>query len=120
MRKETYTGLITLKDYGEASDVLFLGNDEEPLAERLMDDMCRWGRALTVSYFISDEPRSKEELVERLVQTVTGVGSAVYADRYSETTGYLWTDEEIQVGGHDLLAEISQPGMYLHMEIDFS
>lgn len=41
-----------------------------------------------------------------------------YVDQYSEITGCLWTDEELKVGGHDLLAELdSYNGKYLVMEV---
>jgi hypothetical protein len=40
-------------------------------------------------------------------------------DRYSETTGYLWTDEKLQVGGHDLIEELSgSAGKFLIFEAD--
>ena len=43
---------------------------------------------------------------------------ADFNPRYSEITGYLWTDEELNVGGHDLMAELkSNVGKWLILEI---
>src|SRR5437868_3327415 len=40
---------------------------------------------------------------------------------YSEITGYLWTDENLMVGGHDLLDELrSHKGSFVHLEIAYS
>jgi len=50
-----------------------------------------------------------------------GEGEAEYEDVYTEWTGYLWTNESIHVGGHNLLREInSHLGRYLWMEIDYN
>ena len=39
---------------------------------------------------------------------------------YSEITGYLWTDEVVKIGGHDLLKEFeTHLGKYLYMEIEY-
>jgi hypothetical protein len=50
-----------------------------------------------------------------------GEGDATFGARYSEDTGYLWTDEELNVGGHDLLGELeSHEGRYCLLEIRYS
>ena len=37
---------------------------------------------------------------------------------YSEYTGYLWTDEEVLIGGHDLIEELRGcEGKWLLLEI---
>ena len=42
-----------------------------------------------------------------------------YSHAYSEYTGYLWTDEKLVIGGHDLLNEIKgNIGKYIHLEIE--
>jgi len=83
--------------------------------------MRAFGRYLSVRYFIADAERSREELDESLVRQIIGAGEAEFHHRYSEITGYLWTDEEIRVGGHDLLDELTGCiGKFLHLEIVYS
>ncbi|MNJ80064.1 hypothetical protein D3C77_783070 [compost metagenome] len=42
-----------------------------------------------------------------------------YGARYSELTGYLWTDEYLKVGGHDIIEELrSYVGKWLILEIE--
>jgi len=121
---ETYAGTITEAAYGDASHALFLRGQAawgyEPLAEQVASAIDEHGANLSVRYFITDREHSLEELQERLVKRIVGVGDAVYSDHYSEITGYLWTDQELNVGGHDLLDELSSHvGQYCHLEITF-
>ncbi len=106
-------------DDGDASDLLFLvdvpsGKLSQPLAEIAYDLMGYSKQQVTVSYHITDRPYADHELTEMLIATICGVansysgdGTSNFSHRYSEMTGYLWTDETLQVGGHDLLAELS-------------
>lgn len=113
-----YAGQIVEADNGEAMDIIFLKDRDEPLASIVRDDLRQHGSNVSVSYFTSDQSRSKAELDEILI--LQGIGEADYGDHYSEFTGYLWTDEDLKVGGHDLLAELrSNVGRYLHMEITY-
>lgn len=42
-----------------------------------------------------------------------------YYHRYSDYTGYLWTEEEFKCGGHDLLKILEgNMGKYIHIEIE--
>lgn len=105
---KTLIGWITLEEEQENyHESLFLrgggGEEEEPLAERLefMD-----GRQVTVRYWIAEKECTKEEAVEDFAGALMGRAEADFGARYSEYTGYLWTDENIGVGGHDLLREL--------------
>ena len=50
---------------------------------------------------------------------VMGDANVDLQSRYSEITGYLWTDEDLNVGGHDLLAELKgHVGKWLIMEVE--
>ncbi len=119
--KKVYQGLIEKNDHVEAYNVAFLKGDYEPLAKQIADDISEHGSFLTVRYFISASEKTEEQLIESLIRRISGDSSAEYEDAYSECTGYLWTDENIQVGGHDLLEEIkSNVGKYLFLEIQFS
>jgi hypothetical protein len=120
MKTMTYAGQIREADYGEAMDVVFVGDHDEPLAKLIQDDLEVHGRRVSVSYFVTDTPKTKDELAENQVRVLLGDATADYTDNYSDVTGYLWTDEELQVGGHDLLAEIqSSIGRHLHLEITY-
>jgi hypothetical protein len=119
-----YRGTLNLRDHGEAMDILFLegeGNWDEPLAETISDDLDRFGRYASVRYWTADVPMGDEAIMESAVRAMLGEADARYKSAYSEITGYLWTDEDINVGGHDLLEELkTQTGRYCLLEISYS
>jgi hypothetical protein len=116
-----YDGIVTLRDYGDGMGLTFLSDDDEPLAARVMDDCGAYGRYASVRYFVSDEPRPVAEMEENLVRKISGALDANFGDCYSEITGYLWTDEEAVIGGHDVIAEISTyEGRYVWLEIRYT
>ena len=113
-----YAGWLKLGDHGEGFDILLL--DGEPIADILTDDLERYGHTVTARYFISDTPISFEEVTEEVILHVLGYSSADFGHRYSDITGYLWTDEDWQVGGHDMLWELRQSaGKYLNLQVEF-
>lgn len=93
----------------------------EPFAERVQDLVSYSGKQVSINYHIADEPLNEDEMTEALLAKL--MGSAIdgkayvkYEHRYSEMTGYLWTDEKLMIGGHDLIAELySHVGKYLHL-----
>lgn len=121
-----YRGILALHDHGEADDILFLDNTghrhrKRPLAETISDDLAEHGRYASVRYWTADVPMGDDALMESAVRSLLGEADADYGAHYSETTGYLWTDEDINVGGHDLLEELkSQAGRYCLLEIDYN
>lgn len=123
--KKIYRGLLVKMSNSEEEGLLGLVDDKfevnVPLAEILENDIDKYGCYLSVNYYITDKPVDIDELPLKLMETLYGEGDAEYRMRYSEYTGYLWTDEEINVGGHDLLNELkSNIGKWIHMEIEFS
>lgn len=119
MRK-IYSGKVEIRAFRNNDYACFVGGDK-PLASEVNSDMEMYGKFLSVRYFISDKERSIQELEERLFQTVSGLSNADYGDRYSEITGYLWTDEELNVGGHNLLAEIrDHEGQWCVLEVEYN
>jgi hypothetical protein len=89
------------------------------LTEALEDIM--WGK-VTVRYVISDDDIEDANhlmmLASEGITTHTGRGSADLSHRYSELTGYLWSEEKITVGGHDLMRTFcANSGKYLHLEV---
>jgi hypothetical protein len=125
-----YRGWLVVSSWGEADEILYLErepagkgyrNYESPLAERIQSDMEQYGRYLSVRYFTSDEEKTEEQLTLELARVFAGEGEADVGHRYSEVTGYLWTDEDIKVGGHDLMGELhGQRGKFLHLEIGYA
>jgi hypothetical protein len=125
MQNEIYRGWLVEGYNGETTTLnlkadLFRHSDDEILADRIENDIGYYGRNLTVRYFITDKPVEKEQLEQDLAKVVMGLGKADYHMAYSDITGYLWTDEELNVGGHDLLGELQESiGKFLHMEIEY-
>jgi len=73
---------------------------------------------VSIRYWISDTEITLEE-AEQSYQEISmgGKSECEYAAYYSEYTGYLWADEKLNVGGHDLIAELENyVGKYLILE----
>lgn len=116
MKKYEYSGLLSLHSYGEADDILFLSSIREPVAEELGFIQ---GKQVTARYWITDRECTKDEANDCFMKEVMGYGEADFGSRYSECTGYLWTDEELNIGGHDLIEELnSYIGKWLILEIE--
>jgi hypothetical protein len=116
MEKRTYTGQLEERSYGEADDILFLSDYDEPLAERL-----KWmtGKQVCVRYWVTDKQVTICEAQEGFVNRLMGLGAVDFQTHYSDITGYLSTDEDLNVGGHDLLREFrSYLGKWLILEVD--
>lgn len=117
MQKLTYKGLVTENTRGEYDDALFIGEMKEPIAYEFKKEI--QGKQVSVRYWISNVEKTKEELTKNMIMTMVGAVDADYDDVYSENTGYLWTEEDINIGGHDLLAELrTNIGKFVYMEID--
>lgn len=116
----TFQGKLLFTSNGEESDILSI-DDEYILTEDIEEKIKKYGNFLTVRYWISDQRKTLEELTEATVMMICGAGQADYGVAYSEYTGYLWTDEDLIVGGHNLLEELKNNiNKYLYMEITFS
>lgn len=111
-----YKGRINEGDYGENSYALRIG-DDEPIAYILEHKI--QGKLVTVRYWISDTEKPKQELQEHFLKTLIGAVEANYNDQYSEYTGYLYTDADLNIGGHDFLTELeSYIDKFIWLEID--
>jgi hypothetical protein len=109
-----YGWLTVEDDYNDHETVML---NKEPIAE-VLDYISN--EVVTVRYYISDKEATEEELQEDfLINTLYGNLETDYGARYSEYTGYLWTDDELKVGGHDLREELeSYAGKYLYMIVE--
>ena len=115
---KVYRGFLSLGSSGEGDDILHIG--EEILAEVLGSDLQDYGPYVSVQYYttISDTPF--EVIQEEYLKTVMGLSEADFGHRYSEITGYLWTDESWQVGGHDLIGLLTMDiGRFCHLMVVF-
>lgn len=111
-----FSGELSVQSSGEADDIIHL--DGNPLAEVL--EVLK-GSIVTVRYYISTEQRSEEELIEMTVRYYHGLADVDFRHRYSEITGYLWTNEDMIIGGHDLKNELytdALQGRYLLLLAD--
>lgn len=122
--RKVYRGFLSLGSNGEDEEVLRLSDPEENpkwLAETVMEDMEKHGNVLTVRYFITKELIPEDMVIPELARTLAGWGDAKYAMVYTEMTGYIYTAEDLRVGGHDLLAELkSNLGKFCQLEIQFN
>jgi len=112
-----YSGLLSLHSYGEADDILFLSSYREPFVSVLEEAIA--GKNVTVRYWITDRQVTKDEAQEEFMQQLMGSSIIRFGANYSEITGYLWTDEDLWIGGHDLAEELrSNVGKWLILEIN--
>lgn len=112
---DVYKGWLSFKRGEEDYESLYL--DDTPIAEAL-SEMSE--RIVTVRYYISNKEATEEELQEDfLINTLYGDLTSEYGAAYSEYTGYLWTDDELKIGGHDLKEELeTYEGKYLYLLVD--
>lgn len=114
-KQHEFSGLLSKHSHGETDDALFLSGVQEPLCEAL-EFMHK--KHCTVRYWITDKPATKDEATTAILHRLDGVADVLWCEHYSELTGYLWTDEDLSVGGHDLMEELrSNVGKYLIMEV---
>lgn len=75
-------------------------------------------KQVSISYYISDKPLAREGLEKQYINKVMGIVDAGCYPIYSDITGYLWTEEDCIIGGHNLLEEINNyEGKYIDMQI---
>lgn len=109
-------GLLSLHTNGEGDDILFVSSEGNPLAEVLHDRISR--KQVSARYWITDKPCTFEEAQEDFVRRLFGVADTEFGAQYTETTGYLWTDEAARIGGHDLIEEFrGNVGKWLLLEV---
>lgn len=65
------------------------------------------GRKVWCVWAVNDTFLNPSEIQEEHIKKFTGSASANYGAVYSELTGYLWTDDEGKIGGHDLVESMS-------------
>ena len=109
---------------GEDGHTLYLAQhgylEDSPLVERIKGYLWPAGEFASVRYATASTPIDEGKFIDLEIRTSLGETEAKYYERYSDLTGYLWTDEELKVGGHDLLNELkTYADQYLYLEITF-
>ena len=92
---------------------------EFPLTKE-MEETCGWyGMYASVQMLTGDTPIDMDHIDETKVVSMMGEVESKYYHRYSDYTGYLWTEEGFKCGGHDIPKILSSHmGEYIHMEIE--
>ena len=85
-----------------------------------MEKKCGWrGKFASIQMLTGDTPIDIDHIDETKVVSMEGDVESKYYHRYSDYTGYLWTEEGFQCGGHDIRKILtSYIGKYIHMEIE--
>jgi len=132
MRKKVFKGKIVEKEFVE-DWYIFIGNSDIPFTREMVlflqdvDEEYWWEADYAtevlvkrLAYAIGDKPiESLEKAQQEYLLESEGLLEAEHAPYASEVTGYLWTDEELKIGGHNLFEEIRQnEGMYIYLEIE--
>lgn len=123
-------GFLFLDSYGEDDETIYILDDSGErscLLVKLQDELelCRYDtieenkRLVSASYLLSEKKIADYETeIANYYMQLEGDFEIEYISRYSSTTGYLWTDSTLIIGGHNLLAELaSSIGKYLYLEI---
>lgn len=78
-----------------------------------------WGkRKASVRYYIGDTEVNPKTVDEDRIRHILGDLEVDYHHRYSDYTGYLWTESGFKIGGHDMLKTLREnKGKYIHLEI---
>lgn len=85
-----------------------------------MAEKCGWfGSFANIQMLTGDTPIDIDHIDETKIVSMMGEVDSKYYHRYSDLTGYLWTEEEFKCGGHNI-PQILQSHMdeYVHMEIE--
>ena len=114
----TLQGLLSQHSSNMEDPLLFISSVVEPLTSFLEFKISN--KFITVRYWITDKPCTKEEAITSTLNEYYGVGSTSFGSYYSEYTGYLWTTEKVKIGGHDLIQELlNHVGKWVIIDFEF-
>ena len=85
-----------------------------------LEDICGWtNKYASIQMLTGKTPIDIDHIDETKIVSMMGDVESEYYHRYSDYTGYLWTEEKFKCGGHDLLAILeSHLNEYIHIEIE--
>jgi hypothetical protein len=95
------------------------------LVSRVAEMIDSFGQTGQVNYWISEKPKTKEQMIEKFLQSLYGSIEAKYEKTehyYSTLTGGdTFYETELTIGGHNLHNELQEKdGMYLVIEFSFN
>lgn len=97
---------------------LVVQNGEFPLSKAMEDKIGWCDYYASIQMLTGDTPIDLDHLDETKIVSMEGDVESKYYHRYSDYTGYLWTEEAFKCGGHDLVKILeSHIGECIHMEI---
>lgn len=87
---------------------------------KAMEEKCGWrNKYASIQMLTGDTPIDIDHIDETKIVSMMGEIESKYYHRYSDLTGYLWTTEKFECGGHDIPQILrSHMGEYIHMEIE--
>jgi len=109
-------GFLKEQAFGEG-EALYLSDNERPLVERLEEIK---NKQVSIRWFASKEEKTFWQVEEALTKVIMGEAEEVRLNSSfgSEYTGYLWTNEDLVIGGHDFIEELrSFEGQFINMEV---
>jgi hypothetical protein len=85
-----------------------------------MEDKHNWYNSYaSIQMLTGDTPIDLDHVDETKIVSMMGLVESKYYHRYSDYTGYLWTEEGFKCGGHDIPKILqSHMGEYIHIEIE--
>ena len=85
-----------------------------------MEDKCDWLTSYaSIQMLTGDTPIDMDHIDETKIVSMMGMVESHYYHRYSDYTGYLWTEEGFKCGGHNIPQILcNHEGEYIHMEIE--
>lgn len=116
---ETIIGIKNIIPVKRFSGIEYVIDSVFPFSKE-MEDRCGWrDRYASIQFLIGDTPVDIDHIEETKIVSMEGLVESKYYHRYSDYTGYLWTEEGFKCGGHDLLNILeSNLGKYIHIEIE--
>ena len=95
------------------------------LVSRVAEMIDSFGSTGQVNYWISDKPKTKEQMIKGFLQQLYGSVEAKYEKNYhyysTLTGGDTYYDTELTIGGHNLHNELlEKEGMYIVIDFSFN
>ena len=92
-------------------------NYESPLSEILKEQIGK--RKVSVRYWITKVECAPRAAKEAFIRSLFGKMDAEYDSHYGDITGFLYANEHLKIGGHNLLEELkTHDGKWLILEVD--
>ena len=79
--------------------------DGELILADWLQGVC-YNKFVTIDYVVNDTFLKPEDMNRSIIEHLYGKATISYGHCYSDITGYLWTDEECTLGGHDIIEEL--------------